>query len=130
MSKKKRVIVFGTFDTVHKGHEYFIRKASGHGNLTIVVARDVNVKKFKKVLRNDENIRLAQVLRSFPEAECRLGNVDNPYEVIEMVEPDIICLGYDQASFDAGLAEKFPDIKIMRLEAFEPECYKTSKILT
>lgn len=130
MSGKKRVIIFGTFDTVHKGHEYFVREASKYGSLTIVVARDVNVKKFKKMLRNDENVRLAQILKSFPKMECQLGNVENPHKVIEMVEPDIICLGYDQASFDAGLAEKFPDIKIVRLEAFEPERYKTSKILT
>jgi cytidyltransferase-like protein len=126
---KKKVIIFGTFDTVHKGHEYFVEEASGYGDLTIVVARDVNVKKFKEVLRNDENARLALVLESFPEMECRLGDPDDPHKIIELIEPDIICLGYDQASFDAGLAEKFPDTKIVRLTAFKPERYKTSKIL-
>lgn len=125
----KKVMIFGTFDTVHKGHEFFVREAQKYGNLILVVARDSNVYKFKPRLVHSENERLKTVQKAFPDARCILGEKNDTYGVIKHHRPDIICLGYDQNSFDAGLEAKFPDIKVVRLSAFQPEIYKTSKIL-
>ena len=47
-SARKKVMVFGTFDIFHKGHENFLKQAKKLGDcLTVVVARDETVLKFK-----------------------------------------------------------------------------------
>jgi hypothetical protein len=44
--------------------------------------------------------------------------------------PDVIALGYDQKVIVDNLAEKVGDkVKIVLLEAFKPEIYKTSLLL-
>ena len=53
----KKVIVFGTFDIFHPGHEYFLKKSKRFGEeLTVVVARDKTVYEVKKrySLNNEE----------------------------------------------------------------------------
>ena len=55
--KRKKVLVFGTFDGIHKGHLSFLNQAKEHGDyLTVVVAKDSNVKKLKghKPLNNEK----------------------------------------------------------------------------
>lgn len=123
-------MIFGTFDTVHEGHKDFVRQASELGDVTIVVARNSNVLKFKTKLKNHENERLSQVKKEFPATHVILGNAENPHRIVEELLPDIICLGYDQKSFDEGLREKFQSIEIVRLKPYQPEKYKTSKILS
>ena len=40
----KTVLVFGTFDGLHEGHQFFLKKARALGDrLVVVVARDVSV---------------------------------------------------------------------------------------
>ena len=53
----KKVIAFGSFDILHKGHEAYLKEAKSYGDyLVVVVARDENILKFKgKNPRNDEN---------------------------------------------------------------------------
>ncbi|MFH1181685.1 MAG: adenylyltransferase/cytidyltransferase family protein, partial [Candidatus Woesearchaeota archaeon] len=41
------VMVFGTFDILHRGHEHFLRQAKKHGRLIVVVARSSIVRKLK-----------------------------------------------------------------------------------
>ncbi|MBU0625913.1 adenylyltransferase/cytidyltransferase family protein [Patescibacteria group bacterium] len=46
--KKKKVMLFGTFDILHPGHEYVFSQAKNYGDCVMVVlARDVTVKKVK-----------------------------------------------------------------------------------
>jgi len=43
------VLAFGTFDILHKGHEFLLSKAKSFGErLVVVIARDVTVEKFKQ----------------------------------------------------------------------------------
>ena len=42
-----KVLVFGTFDIFHKGHEYFLSEAAKHGSLNVVVARDLTTYEVK-----------------------------------------------------------------------------------
>lgn len=45
----KKVMVFGTFDIFHKGHEFYFSKAKEYGEeLIVIVARDETVLKIKK----------------------------------------------------------------------------------
>lgn len=131
----KTVLAFGTFDIVHKGHEYFLNKAKSYGdNLIVVIARDVNVKKIKgKLARHNENERLMQVIATNIPDEVTLGDLENHYDVLKTVMPDIICLGYDQNVFTDKLEDELKKInllhtKIIRIDSYKPEIYKSSKM--
>jgi len=50
--KKKKVMVFGTFDIFHPGHRSFLNQAKKYGNyLIVVVARDKQSKFSKNKIR-------------------------------------------------------------------------------
>ncbi len=128
----KRVLVFGTFDRVHKGHLEFLRQAKECGDyLIVVVGRDAVVGKIKgqePILSENER---AEDLRRIPIVnEVLLGNIGNPYKIIEEIKPDVICLGYDQNSFTEGLQRALDKLnsktKVVRLKAFKPEKYHSS----
>ncbi len=123
-------MVFGTFDGLHSGHLNFFKQAKKFGDyLVIVIARDKNVKKIKGCLpKFKEDKRLNKVRAIRVGEKVILGQLRDPYEVIRREKPAVICLGYDQNSFSADLAKKFPRIKIVRLRPYKPEVYKSSKI--
>jgi len=130
----KKVLVFGTYDIFHKGHEHFLQEARTHGDhLTVVVALDETVQKVKgHAPRNPQELRRATLLEKSYVDEALLGNPGDKYAIIEAVHPDVICLGYDQQTFTETLSEElgkrniYPEI--IRLEAFHPEKYKSSKM--
>lgn len=129
---KKIVMVFGTFDGLHPGHEDYFRQAKEHGDeLIVVVARDTTVVDVKGNLpaRNQDD-RLEAVREHPLVDDARLGYQEDKYRVIEEVNPDIICLGYDQEAFtenlDAELARRGLSATIVRSEPFFPEMYKSS----
>ncbi len=131
--RKIKVLVFGTFDGLHEGHKDFFRQAKEYGdNLVAVVGRDSTVQRTKNRLpKFNEQERLKGVQDSGLVDEARLGNEgNNPYKVIEEVNPRIICLGYDQTHFTDKLAEKIKEmglhIDIVRLKPYKPEIYKSS----
>ena len=42
----KKVMTFGSFDVLHKGHEHYLKEAKSYGDyLIVVVARDENILK-------------------------------------------------------------------------------------
>lgn len=130
-----RVMAFGTFDIFHPGHESYLRQAKGYGDyLLVVVARDATVKKIKgKQPINEETIRLKKVQASQIAEEVVLGDLIDPYKILEQQQPAVICLGYDQQGYADNLAAKIIEIglrntKIVRLKPFQPEIYKSSKL--
>lgn len=129
-----RILIFGTFDKLHKGHIYFIRKASEiveNAELFVVVARDENVRKIKnKTPSDNEMARLMNVyLLGLAKNVC-LGDDHDFFKAISEIKPNMICLGYDQDS--QGLEEYIKKnklkIEIKQIDAFEPETYKSSKL--
>ncbi len=125
----KTVLAFGTYDKLHPGHRWFLHEAKKLGDrLVVIVARDINVMRIKgKMPRDNEQARLANV-KEIPEVdEAKLGYADyqKRLQVITDVNPDIICLGYDQAP---GFQSPDPTIEVIRLGAFHPEVYKSSKL--
>jgi len=126
-----RVMVFGTYDVFHPGHEYFITEAmkrsdGGKDSFVVVVARDKTVQELKPVLKNPELLRLLRVQEAFPEATVVLGDEVDPMAVIREYRPGLVCLGYDQVGFSQQLQEQFPEVQVERIEAFQPEKYKSS----
>lgn len=134
----KKVLVFGTFDIIHPGHEYFLKKAkeqAGHeqaGYLVVVVARDLTVKMVKKLMpHNNELERLKAVKRLDYVDNAVLGSMDNDkHKIIEEIKPDIICLGYDQRAFVDNLKEELAkrglSPEIVRIDAYKPDEHKSS----
>jgi len=120
----KKVMVFGTFDLLHKGHEYFLKTARALGDyLVVVVGRDNNVEKFKASRPvDDENKRLSTVSSLEFVDEAILGRTDHDIDkILKERKPDIICLGYDQESF--GIEKK---MKIVRLKPYNETEFKSS----
>ncbi len=130
----KTVMVFGTFDGLHPGHEYFLSEAKKKGDwLVVVVARDQTVKKVKGHLpKHNEVKRKSEIDQTELPDQVVLGSKSNPYTIFNSIKPDIICLGYDQKAFvdglPAALAQRGIDADIIRLEAYRPDEYKSSNI--
>jgi FAD synthetase len=129
----KKVMVFGTFDIFHRGHESFLQQARQQGDFLIaVMARDETVKKIKKRQpQNNINKRLLAVKNSQLADKVILGNLGDKYTVIKKYRPDIICLGYDQKAYVDKLKDKLQEFglkntKIKKLKPFHPEKYKSS----
>lgn len=133
-----RVMVFGTFDMIHEGHEHFFRQARAlaeHVHLIVSVARDANVFRIKGTRpRKSEQERHAYLQAHPLVDQAVFGDHVDHVPHIRACRPDIIALGYDQGGEyvdnlenvlrDAGLVAR-----VVRLEAHQPEKYKTSKIL-
>ena len=130
----KTVMCFGTFDLVHMGHLDFFKQAKQYGEfLIVVVARDETVLKTKgKLPINNEEQRLDKISNIGIVNEVVLGDKKDVYTAIREERPEIIALGYDQKFFIDKLQEKLEefnlDAQIVRLEAFQPEKYKSSKL--
>jgi len=132
-----RIMVFGTFDMLHPGHEDFFRQARSlapEPHLIVSVARDAVTARVKgNRPRHDEAARLADVAAHELVDEALLGDETGYIAHIIAARPDIIALGYDQDGeyvdhLEADLTAAGLSTKVMRLRAFEPETYKTSKL--
>ena len=137
----KKVLVFGTFDLFHPGHQDFLWQAWSLGNhLTVVVSRDINVQIVKKHFPVENEAKRLQNIQEWLwknniSGEVWLGNTDlsKKYAVIEKVKPSLICFGYDQQInlIDLKNALKeydLKDIQFYRLRSYHPEVYKSSLI--
>ncbi|PIR94823.1 FAD synthase [Candidatus Falkowbacteria bacterium CG10_big_fil_rev_8_21_14_0_10_37_6] len=122
-----KVMTFGSFDGLHKGHLSYFKQAKKYGDYLIaVIARDENIFKQKKHLpKYDELNRMKEVVNCGLVDKVILGN-KNIYDVLIAEKPDIICLGYDQKADIEFLHQNFSQIKIVRLKSYKPNIYKSS----
>lgn len=127
-----KVLTFGTFDVFHKGHIYYLENAKKYGTtLSTIIARDTTVKKIKGFIpKNSEDTRKKEVENSWISDTVMLWDLHDPLIPVQEVQPDIICLGYDQKSFPSHLERyiKTHKVDIVRLESHKPEIYKSSKL--
>ncbi len=123
-----KVMAFGTFDIIHPGHIYYLKKAKKEGDvLIVVIARDLNVKKIKGSFPSyNEEQRFNKIKKLDITKNIIYGDLNDWFKVIRDIKPDVVCLGYDQDS--AGLAKEFPDIKIVRIKPYKEHMYKSSKL--
>jgi FAD synthetase len=128
-----KVLVFGTYDIFHPGHEFFLKKAKSYGDkLLVVIARDSTVKNLKgKKPKNSEKKRHSKINSLSYVDKVYLGYKKDKYKIIEKIKPDIICIGYDQNSFNKNLKkilkERGLSPKIIKIkESYKPHKYKSS----
>ncbi len=129
-----KVMIFGTFDVFHIGHLKFIKQAKELGDkLIVVISRDSNVKKIKNKEPVHNEQQRKEILNSIKYIDkAILGNKDDVYKVIKENKPNIIALGYDQSHFvdklDSKLKEFNLNTKVVRLEPYQEDKFKSSKI--
>ena len=134
---KKIALAFGSFDIMHPGHLYYLRKAGTYGRLIVVVARDSSIIKLKgrKPLM-DENSRL-EIIRSIRFVDRavlgdRIRRWNDIYKVLLKFRPDFIVFGYDQKVDEKYLKEFIKahrlESKIIRVGPYKSHVFKSSKI--
>jgi cytidyltransferase-like protein len=127
----KKVIVFGTFDILHPGHIHLLREAKTPGDyLVVVIARDKTVLEVKhKTPKNSEKIRMQNMKNLGLADKVMLGSLIDKFQVIKDEKPAVIALGYDQKIPVDDLEKKVGEgVKIIRLTAYKPDVYKSSKL--
>ncbi len=140
-----KVLIAGTFDLFHKGHEFFITSAlqniTDNSEFHVIIARDVNVQKIKNKIPKDlEDIRKKNVENFLQELReslfshyknikifVYLGDKSDFLKIPKKINPNIICFGYDQ-HIPKALHSYFENCEFKRMKSYFPEKYKTSKI--
>lgn len=93
--KKRIVLAGGSFNILHKGHEYFLKKARTYGDyLIVVLTNDFNNKKPYAVsyaIRKN-NLKKLHIADKIVKGYKKF----NLNKVLKKYRPDIIALGYDQ----------------------------------
>ena len=139
--QKKKVIVFGTFDIFHKGHQSFFQQAKKFGDfLVVVVARDENVLEMKGSLPKNNGKKRLRVIKEYGLVnKAVLGNKNEntnsnsayKYKILREEKPDAICLGYDQPVNLKTLQKKLKEyrmdrVEVVRLKPYKEDVYKSS----
>jgi FAD synthetase len=132
-----RIMIFGTFDMIHPGHEdlfYQARSLAPDPYLIVSVARDSAVVRHKgKAPRNTEEARRALLQAHADIDRVVVGDERGYIEHIKKEQPDIIALGYDQQgeyveNLEKDLREAGLSVRVVRLEPFQEHAFKTSKL--
>ena len=132
-----RVMAVGVFDLLHAGHLHYLEQAKALGtHLTVVVAHDDTVRnrKHEPVTNHDLRRRMVQGLK--PVDEAIVGNSPDVsiFEILPVVNPEIIALGYDQEHAEDSIRQKLNDlgygaIKVTRVEGLSDDLDGTRKII-
>ncbi|MES2023169.1 MAG: adenylyltransferase/cytidyltransferase family protein [Patescibacteria group bacterium] len=145
--KKIKIMVFGTFDGVHKGHLNFFKQAknvvksklkNAEPFLIVSIARDKNVFKIKNripTFSEKERVKLVKKYKNNSENKDKslvdkvvLGGTKNYIPHVIKERPDIIALGYDQKAYVKNLKKDLKNkgllVKVVRLKSHKPYIYK------
>ena len=107
----KKILVGGSFNSIHPGHIYFLKEAKKLGDkLIVVLTNDKNNKK-PYAIPAKERKRLLKFLNIAD--KIFIGGSKDKIKIVKKVKPDIIALGYDQKLPD-GL-DNFKHIRIKKL---------------
>ncbi len=132
-----RVMAVGVFDLLHAGHLHYVEQAKSLGDeLVVVVAHDDTVRKQKHEPITSHELRCRMVSGLKPVDTAMVGNPPTSpiFDILDVVQPDIIALGYDQKhSVDAireGLdAHGHSNIEVVRVEGLSDDLDGTRKII-
>lgn len=133
MRKKKRAVVFGIFDGIHEGHRALFRQSKEYGEeLIVIVGRDSACMQWKRRTPvHSEGERLSLILQEKLADGVVLGDEkQSTYNVLKDLNPDVICVGYDQDALFGDLEQwvKKKNIQLVRLKPWHSEIYHNSKL--
>jgi len=120
---RKKVMVFGVFDSLHEGHKAFLKEARSYGEYLIaVLPPDDVVKKLKNrypkltIAQRFEHLRGVDNVDAVIIGDAELGT----WNVLENHMPQVIALGHDQDKIKEELEKYFegkdwkPEIVVMK----------------
>ena len=132
-----KVMAVGVFDLLHAGHLHYLEQAKSLGDyLTVVVAHDdtVRMRKHEPVTNHELRKRMVEGLK--PVDEAIIGNSPEVsiFEILPVVNPDIIALGYDQEHAEDSIRLKLQElgynkITVTRVEGLSDDLDGTRKII-
>ena len=132
-----KVMAVGVFDLLHAGHLHYLEQAKSLGShLTVVVAHDdtVRIRKHEPVTNHELRRRMVEGLK--PVDEAIIGNSPDVsiFEILPVVDPDIIALGYDQEHAEDSIRVKLQElgynkITVTRVEGLSDDLDGTRKII-
>lgn len=108
-NKFKFGVVFGVFDKLHEGHQFFLKNASKQvKKIVVIVVRDSIVRFLKKRKPfQSEGTRLNHIKKLEYVTDAELGDKNiGVYNNIKRLQPDVIFLGYDQTTLKLDLQKK------------------------
>ena len=133
-----KVAATGVFELLHPGHIFFLEEAKKSGNpgceLIVILARDENIKKYKRqpVIPEKQRLFVIESLKVVDKAV--LGDKKDIFKPILEIKPDIIALGanqeFDEKELEKKLKERNICAKVVRIKKFlEGELNSTGKII-
>ncbi len=135
--KMVRVMAVGVFDLLHAGHLHYVEQAKLLGDeLIVVVAHDDTVRKQKHEPVTNQELRRRMVEGLKPVNQAIVGNPPSEpiFDILNIVKPDIIALGYDQKhsrdSIKTGLEKNgWEQVEVIRVEGLADDLDGTRKII-
>lgn len=132
-----RVMAVGVFDLLHAGHLHYVEQAKSLGDeLIVVVAHDDTVRKQKHEPVTNQELRRRMVEGLKPVDQAIVGNPPSEpiFDILNIVKPDIIALGYDQKhsqdSIKKGLDNNgWNQVEVIRVEGLADDLDGTRKII-
>ena len=132
-----RVMAVGVFDLLHAGHLHYVEQAKSLGDeLIVVVAHDDTVRKQKHEPVTNQELRRRMVEGLKPVDKAIVGNPPSEpiFDILNIVKPDIIALGYDQKhsrdSIKSGLEDNgWSQVQVIRVEGLADDLDGTRKII-
>lgn len=127
----------GVFDLLHAGHLHYVEQAKSLGDeLIVVVAHDDTVRKQKHEPVTNQELRRRMVEGLKPVDKAIVGNPPSEpiFDILNIVKPDIIALGYDQKhsrdSIKSGLEDNgWGQVQVIRVEGLADDLDGTRKII-
>lgn len=133
VEKRSKVVVFGIFDGVHEGHRSLFRQARAYGDeLIAIVGRDSVALRLKGKMPTYSQDQRVEFLRAEALVDgAVLGDEEiSSYAVLRELNPDVVCLGYDQETLEQDLKNWLQThhrlIEFHRLEPYHPSLYHNS----
>jgi len=129
----KVVLAGGVFDIIHPGHIHTLNSAKALGDvLIVVVATDKTAQKMKKRMPlHNQKLRRELVDSLLMVDLCVVGSEEDIFKTVDLVQPEVIALGYDQVHQEKfiidGCRKINLDVKVARLQSPIPE-FSSSKI--
>ncbi len=129
-----RVLVFGTFDTLHPGHLNVLREAARYGDVTVSLTPDELCRQYKGHASCHPFATRRQRLLRLKTVHDVIASDTTPgqYRVLKMLRPNVIVLGYDQRQLLPHVKAKMQEFRLpARLvvcRSYRPEVYHSSKL--
>lgn len=127
-----RVLVFGTFDTLHPGHLQMLTEASHYGEVTVSLTPDELCEEYKgRPAHHRFSERRARLLRlrcvhEVVPSDARSG----AYRLLARLRPAVIVLGYDQRTLLPHIQKRLESerlgSKIVVLGPYRADIYHSS----